>query len=723
MQRITTLFPVFLFLLLLPKTTLATHIVGGEMTYTCLGNSKYEIRLSVFRDCYHGIPWFDDPAHIGIYDYQGNFIQEIIVHLDPALNDTLNPSLLGECFATPPDVCVNTTTYTTAAILPFRPGGYQIVYQRCCRNHTIANIYNPEGVGATFSIDIGEEALLACNSSPVFNNWPPLYICVNQPFSIDQSALDPDGDSLVYRLCNPLDGASTDDPMPLLPYPPPYDTVPWINPPYNLANMLNGLPGGVPMTINPHTGLLEGTPNTIGQFVIGICVEEYRNGQLIGTNRRDYQVNVGVCSILTAAFFAPELVCDTLTVLFENQSNGGHNFLWNFGDPGNPDASSNLYSPQYTFPDTGIYTVTLIVDQGINCTDTFSQQIQFLPHSLFASFSIENVDCTDSLTVQITDSSLDTFSTIVSWEWELVLATSSGPKIYSSTQQHPQFVLKETGIATLTLRVVSENGCSQTLEHSFPALFFKDPVKPDTISFCIDGSAVPINPGGALPGASYLWQPPDFLDDPTSPNPHSTPDSTITYTVLISDPSGECQMEKTVTVIVSPQVEVSPHIDTLLRGQSVQIFATDNPDYQYVWSPSLWLDADDIPNPVSTPESTITYFLLVADQYGCYYQDAVLLVVTTICDEPYIFIPTGFTPNGDGRNDTFKVIGNNLEEVYIAVYNRWGEKVFESSDANTGWDGTYKGKPLPPDAYGYYVKVKCEEGLEFFKKGNVTLLR
>ncbi|MBK7337211.1 MAG: gliding motility-associated C-terminal domain-containing protein [Saprospirales bacterium] len=88
-----------------------------------------------------------------------------------------------------------------------------------------------------------------------------------------------------------------------------------------------------------------------------------------------------------------------------------------------------------------------------------------------------------------------------------------------------------------------------------------------------------------------------------------------------------------------------------------------------------------------------------------------------------MFIPSGFSPNGDGKNDFFRVRGNAVDEVYLAVYDRWGEKVFESFEASPGWDGTHKGKVLPPDVYGYYLRVLCFGGEEFIRKGNISLLR
>ena len=87
------------------------------------------------------------------------------------------------------------------------------------------------------------------------------------------------------------------------------------------------------------------------------------------------------------------------------------------------------------------------------------------------------------------------------------------------------------------------------------------------------------------------------------------------------------------------------------------------------------------------------------------------------------FIPDGFSPNGDGKNDIFYVRGNNITKVLFIVYDRWGQKVFESTDLAIGWDGVFKGKKLDPAVFAYYVEGECEGGQQFIKKGNVTLFR
>ncbi|MCB0522673.1 MAG: T9SS type A sorting domain-containing protein [Lewinellaceae bacterium] len=609
MQKLYVLFS-FLLFAVLPFSLKATHIVGGEMTYKCLGNNQYEIKLTIFRDCFNGVPWFDDPAAIGIFRNSNNTLfTNILVPLDPMLNDTLDPTLASDCLVIPPNVCVNTTTYTTVVTLPFLAGGYHLVYQRCCRNNTIANLINPEAVGATYSIVISEQALQQCNSSPVFNDWPPLFLCVNLPFQIDQSAVDIDGDSLVYKLCNPLDGASQAFPMPQPPNNPPYDTVPWAGG-YGVGNMINN-PPTMPMTIDPVTGLLTGTPNLIGQFVIGICVEEYRNGVLIGTNRRDYQVNIGDCEVITAAFFAPETICDSYTVSFDNQSQNANDYLWFFNDPANPGASSISANPSYTYSDTGLYEITLVAEPGTLCADTFSAQVHIQPNSLFPDFEVNLIQCAVGATIAVTDLSVDTFSNIVNWNWVMVV---NGVSMISD-QQNPIFVLTSGGSVLLNLTVTAANGCTASYEESFtvdlmtPILELGPNVQDCQLAqFTLD----------AGPGfAGYEWS-----------NGASTQTITVTtagtYWVNVTDACDEMQSD-TIQVLIDTTVLDLPDVVEVCEGGS---FTFDVPGFvSYEWSPADYLSCTDCPNPTTTPLASIVYTLTVLTADSCTSTDSVLVAL------------------------------------------------------------------------------------------------
>lgn len=291
-------------LLLFPMASKATHIVGGAIGYRCLGNNTYEITLHVYRDCGNikNEP-FDTPAYIAIYDGTNRLIETL--EIPYMVEDTLSAGVFDTCLVAPSNVCVSRTMFRDTVTLAPNPigGFYEISYVRCCRNATIENIYDPLFTGAVYDIMLTEKAMEMCNTSPVFRSYPPVFICVNTPIVWDHAANDDAdmvNDSIVYKLCTPKVGGTFDDPKPIPPKnPPPYDTLVWKSPLYTRENMLGiGDPRiGVPLRIDLHSGLLTGLPTIQGQFVVGVCIEEYdkESGALLSRTRRDFQYNVGIC--------------------------------------------------------------------------------------------------------------------------------------------------------------------------------------------------------------------------------------------------------------------------------------------------------------------------------------------------------------------------------------------------------------------------------------------
>lgn len=608
----------------------ATHIVGGEITYRCFGGNQYEIKLTVFRDCDTGVPFFDNPAAIGIFDSDNNLISNILVPFS-GVNDTLDPTLDNPCFAAPPNVCIHRTEYTTEVVLPFRLGGYRLAYQRCCRNQDIVNIVNPLNTGATYDVFISEQALLGCNNSAVFNEWPPVYICKDEPILFDHSATDIDGDIIIYELCAPLDGATPTSPQPQPPNAPPYSSVIWM-PSYGLTDVL-GNPAD-PLAIDANTGLLTGTPDDIGVYVVGICAKEYRNGFLISTTRRDFQYATGICEQTTNAdFLAQEQDCG---VSFINQSTSiAGEYIWDFGDTTNNDFSDDL-SPFYTYSDSGFYQVTLIIDPNGDCPDTITQTIEVT--QIGASVDVNDIQlvCREDTVVIIADA-------------------VGGDLTYTWTPENTAII---TGQGTDSLVVLAGDDAS--------------------------------------------------------------------YQVVVENQYG-CSDSATSVINTSqstPIVDITASSNQVIEGESIQLFGTFNLDYTYTWRPDTTLSTWGIYNPNAAPLVATTYYLTVTNSLGCKANDSIRIeVVPPPCGRPLVFIPNAFTPNGDGQNDVLFVRGTNLTDVYLTVYNRWGEMVFETNDINMGWDGYFRGELLNPDVYGYYLRCRCEGGEEYFEKGNVTLLR
>jgi gliding motility-associated-like protein len=395
--------------------TFATHIVGGNMTYRSLGNNQYEISLTLRRDCFLGSPEaeFDDPAYIGIYNEAGTYKKTIYggqLSLNFNPDDTLNNIIISDCGFEGSQVCVHETTYRDTIVLPNSADGYLLAYLRCCRNASVENIEEPLETGSTYFVRIPPQAIAVENNSAVFKEWPYVYICGGQQIDFDHSAIDPDGDSLVYKLCNPITGLTREKntiginntffpiPLPLVP-------VEWRNG-YSLQNMLGVANPSNYLKINPNTGLLTGIPrNEAGQFLVGICVEEYRDGVFVGRVRRDFQYNVRVCTPPPFADFdAPDTQCDGLEVSFENQSIAGTKFEWFFDWP-NPDLAffSTEENPTFTFPQGGSYQVRLRTIRNTDgCEDDTIRTITIFPENLIPSFESFVSSCEDDGSINIT---------------------------------------------------------------------------------------------------------------------------------------------------------------------------------------------------------------------------------------------------------------------------------------------------------------------------------
>ena len=143
----------------------------------------------------------------------------------------------------------------------------------------------------------------------------------------------------------------------------------------------------------------------------------------------------------------------------------------------------------------------------------------------------------------------------------------------------------------------------------------------------------------------------------------------------------------------------------------------------YQWFPETGLNAPTNLQTDAVIYEDIIYTLSVSDGI-CTREDTVQIkVYEIICEDPYVFVPNAFSPNGDGNNDIMYVRGLYIEKVIFRIFDRWGELVFESNDVSMGWDGTFRGVLLQPDVYDYYLDVTCIGGLKSITKGNITLMR
>ncbi|MBX7226201.1 MAG: PKD domain-containing protein [Chitinophagales bacterium] len=228
----------------------------------------------------------------------------------------------------------------------------------------------------------------------------------------------------------------------------------------------------------------------------------------------------------------------------------------------------------------------------------------------------------------------------------------------------------------------------------------------------------------SLHPSSFSWTPITNISNPKDSSVIVYPATTTTYEVTI-DNGGTCIPQKypvSITVLPSPQVTAQTS-QTVLPGTIVEMQAIAPTAISYLWEPPTNVECVTCPTTKTTIENDITYTVTVKDENLCEGQASLIYLVGEVCDQSKLFIPTAFTPNNDGENDVFRVKSEPQQSTKLLVFDRWGNKVFESDDILLGWNGMHNNQPAPADAYSYIFSGNCPDGTPFFYKGNVTLLR
>jgi len=721
------------------------------MSYECLGNGNYKIRLKIYRDCASGGANFDDPAQIAVYKCGANINCANLTQNSAFLKPTPNPGIPVKilppdypCLTVPPLVCVEEAIYEFTVKLPTGNESYFVVYQRCCRNNSINNIVDPANTGATFMIEITPEAQLACNNSPEFNFFPPTLICANEPLVFDHSAKDKEGDQLVYSLCAPLigggpvgvNGGTSSGCNGIFPTPacaPPFDEVQYILPTYSFDKPLGK---NSAISIDPFTGQLTVNPGTLGQFVVGVCVSEYRNGVLLSTVRRDFQFNVANCEPNVIAEIKNDKVlgnkkfllnsCGQKAVKFINKSHPTADIFqydWHFDD-GTPQDYTTA-DALVTFPDTGTFQGIMILNGGTICADTATIFVNIYP-AIKADF-IFDYDTCKAQPVVFTDKSVAEAGKVESWKWNF------GDAKGTSNFQNPVYKYNKPGSFPVKLSISDKNACRDSIIKKIN--YFPVPpliiIQPSSFLGCAPAKIKFTNLSSPI-DTSYdiIW---DFGDGSTineiSPSHIYEKEGVYSLSINVTSPIG-CTTSASFNSYIT--VEPSPVADFIYSPLDP---SNINPEIQFQdlsqgavsWGWSFGDGGHSIQqNPFHTYVDT---GLFVITQFVKHKSGCIDTLSKTIDIKPVItyFLPNAFTPNGDGTNDVFKGTGVflGLEDFEMLIWNRWGEKIFVSHDPQKGWDGRInnEGNFVQNGVYICTVKFKGPRSKDFELKGYATVVR
>ncbi len=722
------------------------HIIGGVFSYVCNGGGNYTFTLKMYRDCSDPTgAYFDNNAPFSIYKQEANgtYTLQTTIFRSPQIVTPLEPAE-NPCITIPPNVCVQEGIYTFDYQFTDWPSAssYHISYQRCCRNATISNIVTPDQVGATFTVELTPAAQVLCNNSPVFDNFPPIVVCVNEPLVFDHSATDAEGDQLVYEFCSPLlgggqgGGQGCNAILPNPACPPPYTEASFVNPPYSPLNPMGGSPQ---MAINPLTGMLTGTPNLQGQFVVAVCVKEYRNGQLLSVIRRDFQFNVAVCQQLVDAHVnTPGLTaigadyflktCYDLDIPFENLSTNNSfvdSVQWQFDINGNTQLY-DTWNLMVNFPAAGLYEGRLILNPGSECNDTANIFVEIYPEVL-ANFDYDYDTCVAGPVSFLDRSAIIGAGQLVKWRWQLE------PTVADSIQRNPVHVYEMTGTTFVKLEVEDEHGCKDDTVRSVvyqpvPAIIL---VKPnDTIS-CAPATVFFNNQSSPI-DANYTIQW-DFGDGErgTDISPTHTYLDTGTFDVRleITSPIGcytDTIFSQLVRILSPPVAGFSFDPTNPDNFNPVVNFFDESVDAKY-WD--WYVDGQlvaQMPNFSYTfPDTGLHEVrLIVVHPEKCL---DTLVQYLDVVPKVTFFLPNAFTPNEDTVNDLFMGTGvtRGVTNFSLAIWDRYGQKIFETDRIDEPWNGQVNNsdKAALNGLYVYVVSFTGPRGEPFEYRGYATLLR
>ncbi len=582
----------------------ARHIAGGEIFYEWMGpgstsgTSVYKITLRLFRDCQSTGAQLDPTVNIGIFDKATNGSvsgSPFSVNLDHVQQIQKNTNI--PCIINPPVVCYQVGFYYFTVTLPNNQQGYWVTYQRCCRVDNISNLAIAIGVGATYVGSIAGTNTIGAsghNSSPQFYVRDTALVCQNRNFNLDFGATDPDGDNLTYEFCEAYTGGSEQNPVVSNPPPPPYATVPYAGG-YSASSPL-----GPAVTINPNTGMISGIAPGAGSYVITVCISESRNGVVINTHRKDFILKIADCDFVAAQLPISATFCDDFQVSFENETPSSliHSWKWDFGIPTILSDTSILAAPTFTYPDTGLYTVKLVVNPGEPCTDSATMKLGLYP-GFFPDFVSSGICVTKPTSFM--DATIATYGVVNGWRWNFGETTATND---TSRLQNPAYSYPVVGVKDAQLIVQSSKGCIDTITRQI-TIIDKPPITlafRDTLICIIDTLQLAASGSGV-----FAWTPNYNILLENTPNPLVYPKTTTWYKVQLDD--NGCVNNDSVRVRVVDHVTLAVRADTTIcAGDQVQLGAVTD-GLKFSWTPTATLNNPVILNPIARPTASTTYQL------------------------------------------------------------------------------------------------------------------
>lgn len=422
------------------------------------------------------------------------------------------------------------------------------------------------------------------------------------------------------------------------------------------------------------------------------------------------------CTALNPGFstnLPNNITCINQPVTFQNTSQSFgpiQSYYWDFGDA---TTSTVQNPPPHNFPQPGEYEIKMAVTALDGCkSDTLKKKV------VIGTKPIADFEIFDTCSLQpprLLDQSTVTVGTVTKWNWEL-----NG--VFVSSSQQPQFTGLVAGNYEIKLAVESVYGCKSDTVNGFVNMKPLPVIAANLPDGCMN-SPVQFNAGqvdNSTTITQWAWS---FDDGKKSglQNPTHSFTTSGNHTVNVwAIANNGCASDTITDDINIVFAQANAGNDTvIIKNIPFQMQGSGGLDYS--WSPSTGLNNSLISNPIALPQDDISYVLTVTTAEGCIAADAINI---TVFKGSAIYVPTAFTPNGDGLNDDLKPKYYGIKSLdYFIVYNRWGQKVFETKDTSKGWDAKLKGIPQATGTFVWIVQATDYVGEVLKQKGTVTIIR
>lgn len=474
------------------------------------------------------------------------------------------------------------------------------------------------------------------------------------------------------------------------------------------------------------TSTLQNPSLTFDSSLAGIYFAEAVSTKGKCRNMNSIHIKPGVVPDFT---FERHPGCPYDTLLITGNSTFNANaYSWDFDVTSGPTSQDANRNPAaYLYPTANkIYTVTLTASNPY-CTAAKSYAVD-MRHSVKADFAGMPDTICNGATLIINDLSSaskygNPVSPLFSHEWNY------GDGNTDNTNGSPAgHIYANEGIYPAWLIATDSLGCKDTATKNIWVLQPYTRGMSDS-TFCLTQPLKLYNwqymiPNLKLPyGYTYNWSPAANLDNATKKEPMFNAIGQYTYTQTATLGHFGCEAKYVLKLnsILPRQLHNVTRDTKIMYGNRLQLNADS--ELFYMWTPNDGsLDNPNISNPIATPTVTTTYTIYGMDFYGCRDTATVTIVVDSTMSE---FVPTAFTPNGDGKNDVFRLNGSRFQNlVEMRIYNRWGQQVFYTSNREVGWDGTFEGQKMDIGTYHYSIIVARPGHPEnTVYKGDITLIR